>query len=90
MEHIPIKYELVAFKPDRLRSVKSNEVWLEEPLDQKNYTYWNELYFGRGQNVATGSRVVLHMGNGTKIPLQWGIPQRLPQTTQLTFENQKG
>lgn len=79
----------MAFKPDRLRSVKSNDVLLEDPvllntaLDSIsiNYTYWTEFYFGRGQNIATGSPVLLHMGNGTKIPLQWGIPYRRAETS---------
>ena len=82
IEHLPIKFELVSFKPDRLRSVHRHEVELEglvEGQRVKNYSFWNELYFGRGQNIATGSLVVLHLTNGTKVNFHWGIPQRLPQ-----------
>ena len=39
-------------------------------LGATNYTYNDELYFGRGQNIATGSPVLLHLSNGTKINLQ--------------------
>ena len=74
IEHLPVKYELVAFKPDRLRSIRSDSVMLDDPvvaaLGATNYTYNDELYFGRGQNIATGSPVLLHLSNGTKINLQ--------------------
>lgn len=85
----------MAFKPDRLRSVKSSDVLLEDPVPlttaessySVNYTYWTELYFGRGQNIATGSPVLLHMGNGTKVPLQWGIPHRRAETSSVRLPN---
>ena len=74
IEHLPVKYELVAFKADRLRSIRSENTLLEDPVRAlngiANYSYYDELYFGRGQNIATGSPVVLHMANGTKIALQ--------------------
>ena len=81
MEHQPIKYELLSFKPDRLRQVHSKEVKLKENFfgGQQNYTFVNELYFGRGQNIATGSLVTLHWGNGTKVNFHWGIACTLPQ-----------
>ena len=56
----------MAFKPDRLRQVQSHAWTFEAPLAKAkedddtavaHYTYWDELYFGRGQNVATGSPV---------------------------------
>ena len=40
---------------------------------------YSELYFGRGQNIATGSLVTLHWANGTKVDFHWGLPRPLPQ-----------
>ena len=40
MEHQPIKYELVSFKPDRLRQVHSQEVQLSGRFEgPQNYTF---------------------------------------------------
>ena len=91
VEHEPTRYELVSFKPDRLRSIRSSEVTLDRSLilhDVQNsllvnYTHQNELYFGRGHNIPTGSLVTLVYANGTKIPFQWGISKKLPELTQM-------
>ena len=83
IEHLPVAYDLAAFKPDRLRSVKRFEVVLQLKRIGGNDTIWNELYFGRGQNVATGSPVRLDFGNGTKVDLQWGIPKQFWQPVSM-------
>ena len=62
-----------------MKNLKINrrfDVVLEPKQVGNNYTIWSELYFGRGQNVATGSPVRLDFGNGTKVNLQWGIPKQ--------------
>ena len=93
IEHLPIKYELVSFKPDRLRSVHRLDVELESFVQTdkvQNYTFLNELYFGRGQNIATGSPVILHLTNGTKVNFQWGIPLTLPQRWRTHLSLKQG
>lgn len=88
VEHEPTKYELVSFKPDRLRSIRNSEVTLDEALripksGLLNYTHWNELYFGRGHNIPTGSAVTLVYTNGTKVRFQWGIVKKMSERTQM-------
>ena len=43
IEHLPIAYDLVAFKPDRLRSISRFDVVLQPKQVNENYTIWNEL-----------------------------------------------
>ena len=43
IEHLPIAYDLVAFKPDRLRSISRFDVVLQPKQVKENYTIWNEL-----------------------------------------------
>ncbi len=88
VEHLPVKYELAAFKADRLRSVKTMDVILDEPIEPvagpggTNYTLWEELYLGRGLNIATGSRVTLFF-NASKVQLQWGLPSKKSRIVRL-------
>ena len=94
MEHEPTRYELVSFKPDRLRSIRSTEVTLEKYANKlfnddhivSNITHWNEIYFGRGLSIPTGSSVTLVYPNGTKIPFQWGITKKLPEVTSMRLD----
>jgi hypothetical protein len=94
VEHEPVMYELVSFKPDRLRSVQSTDVTLDPPIVLAkapssyvgmvvNYTHWDELYFGRGHNIPTGSSVVLHFSNGTRLHFKWGLPKREAKVTKM-------
>ena len=89
MEHEPTSFELVAFKPDKLRSIHSLDVALERTIEITtseqvvNYTYFNELYFGRGHNIPTGSSVILRYANGSRVNFQWGIPKRMREVARL-------
>ncbi len=98
VEHDPVRYELVSFKPDRLRSVQSTDVTLKDPIVltnrnptresvesgiKVNYTHDDEVYFGRGHNIPTGSSVLLHFTNGTRMSFRWGIPKKHPVTTRM-------
>ena len=51
-----------------------------------NITHWNEIYFGRGLSIPTGSSVTLVYPNGTKISFQWGITKKLPQVTSMRLD----
>ena len=94
VEHEPTRYELVSFKPDRLRSIRSMEVTLDHNANKlfddghivSNITHWNEIYFGRGLSIPTGSSVTLVYPNGTKISFQWGITKKLPQVTSMRLD----